>query len=93
MWHSASSITTDIDSDTQLANSVKFLYLPVKIANIEVSALIDTGSSINILSSQLFNNIPDSFIARFKASSDKITLANNQSIKILGAWDIKISTT
>ena len=82
MWHSASSITTDIDSDTQLANSVKFLYLPVKIANIEVSALIDTGSSINILSSQLFNNIPDSFKSRFNASSDKSTLANNQSIKI-----------
>ena len=39
--------------------------MPVRIVNLEISAIIDTGSSINVISSQLFNSIPDSMKSEF----------------------------
>lgn len=65
--------------------------MPVRIANQEISALIDTGSSINVMSSQLFNSIPDSMKSEFSATSDKITLANNQTVQIYGTAKVKIT--
>jgi hypothetical protein len=36
----------------------KFLYLPVKFNSMQIAALIDTGSSINIMSATLYNSLP-----------------------------------
>ena len=85
------SLSTDEFSDENNDKFSKFLYLPVKIANLEVSALIDTGSSINVISQQFYNTIHDSYKSRFIPGSDKITLANNQSIQVYGTSDIKIT--
>ncbi|CAG2204834.1 unnamed protein product [Mytilus edulis] len=81
-WNEQES--TECTSDDDSTFVCKFLYMPVRIANQEISALIDTGSSINVMSSQLFNSIPDSMKSEFSATSDKITLANNQTVQIYG---------
>ncbi|CAC5398333.1 unnamed protein product [Mytilus coruscus] len=78
------SESTECTSDDNSTFVCKFLYMPVQIANLEISALIDTGSSINVMSSQLFNSIPDSMKSEFSAASDKITFANNQAVQIYG---------
>ena len=84
-------LSTDDTSSENSENFSKCLYMAVKIANLEVSALIDTGSSVNVMSQQFFNTIPDSYKSKFNASMDKITLANNQSIQIYGISDVKIT--
>ncbi|CAC5421039.1 unnamed protein product [Mytilus coruscus] len=85
------SESIECTSDDDSAFVSKFLYMPVRIANLEISALIDTGSSINVMSSQLFNSILDSMKSEFSATSDKITLANNQTVQIYGTDKVKIS--
>ena len=63
----------------------------MQIANFKISALIDTGSSINVISSQFFNSLPDSVKSNFIDTNNRITLANNQTIKIHGTASVKIS--
>ncbi|CAC5409809.1 unnamed protein product [Mytilus coruscus] len=85
------SSTTECTSDDDLAFVCKFLYMPVRIANLEILALIDTGGSMNVMSSQFFNSIPDSMKFEFSATNDKISLANNQIVQIYGTATVKIS--
>jgi len=85
---------TDTDctsADETTKDFYKFLYLPVQIANFKISALIDTGSSINVISSQFFNSLPDSVKSNFIDTNNRITLANNQTITIHGTASVKIS--
>lgn len=65
--------------------------MPVKIDSLNISALVDCGSSINLLSQQLYDNIPESYKSKFSPLSETLTLANNQSISIYGTSNIKIS--
>ncbi|CAC5415602.1 unnamed protein product [Mytilus coruscus] len=64
--------------------------MPVTIDNIEIAALIDSGSSINVISQQLFNSLPEHYRNSFKSANEKILLANNASINIVGTARIKI---
>ncbi|VDI46564.1 Hypothetical predicted protein [Mytilus galloprovincialis] len=68
----------------------KFIYLPVQILNLKIAALVDTGSSINVISQQLFNSIPETHKSWVNSTSEKIVLANNQSVNIIGVSRIKI---
>ncbi|CAC5404413.1 unnamed protein product [Mytilus coruscus] len=68
----------------------KFLYMPVTLDNIEIAALRDSGSSINVISQQLFNSLPEHYRNSFKSANEKILLANNASINIVGTARIKI---
>jgi hypothetical protein len=40
------------------------MYMPVKCGETNIAALIDTGSSINILSIDLFNYLPENCKSR-----------------------------
>ena len=55
-----SSVTNDTDTDgsPKFCNNSIFLFLNVCFNTLKVSALIDSGSSINIISEELFNSIP-----------------------------------
>ncbi|CAC5388073.1 unnamed protein product [Mytilus coruscus] len=64
--------------------------MPVTIDNIEIAALIDSGSSINVISQQLFNSLPEHYRNSFKSANEKILFANNASINIVGTARIKI---
>lgn len=84
---------TEYSSDDEIESVPKFLYMHVKISNLEISALIDTGSSINVMSQQCYNSIPDPHTSNFKSASETITLANNQCVNIFGTSDIKITVS
>lgn len=81
------SSATDHASDEEPETFRQFLYLPLRISNLEVSSLLDTGNTVNVMSSQFFNSIPDSFKSNFNPAKDKITLAINQSMPIFETAD------
>lgn len=63
----------------------QFLYLPVRFRALQVSALIDTGSAINIISSDLYSSIPRHLKGPIITDvQDKLVLANGQTIGVLG---------
>ncbi|CAG2248036.1 unnamed protein product [Mytilus edulis] len=75
----------------QATNNLWALYpLALNILNLKIAALVDTGSSINVISQQLFNSIPETHKSWVNSTSEKIVLANNQSVNIIGVSRIKI---
>jgi hypothetical protein len=44
----------------QGSENSKFVYLPVKFNKLQVAALLDSGSSINIMSEELYHRVPNS---------------------------------
>ena len=82
------------ESDNAASNKSSFLYLPVKFQTLRVAALLDTGSSINLISSELFNDIPiklKSEINTFDLST--LVLANDQRIDIDGTATVTMKTS
>lgn len=60
-----------------------YLFLPVDIFNLKVSALLDSGSSVNIISNSFFKRLPVSVQSSLRSCyHDTLTLANNQNIKV-----------
>lgn len=55
------------------------LYIPIKIFNIEAEALLDTGSSISVLSPKLFERIPDSIKPMISPSDRSLRMANGDT--------------
>jgi predicted aspartyl protease len=68
------------------------MYIPVKCGETNIAAVIDTGSSINILSINLFNSLPENSKSRIYPFHEEIKLANGHHIKIIGTADLKIRT-
>ena len=70
-----------------------YLFLPVDIFNLKVSALLDSGSSVNIISNSFFKRLPVSVQSTLRSCNhDTLTLANNQNIQVLGTARIPIKT-
>ena len=65
--------------------------MPVKVNNLKVAALIDSGSSINIISKQFYDSISDSCKSQIQSPVyEKILLANNQSVGVIGKSSVKM---
>jgi hypothetical protein len=57
-----------------------------------VSALTDSGSSVNIISEQLYNSLPYSKKSEFNSDvHDSIVLANNHKVEVVGTAMIKMN--
>lgn len=93
-----SSITTEPDNDDSVDSNVKknpaYLFLQVILHKVWIAALLDTRTSVNLIPSDLFNEIPD----KLKTSvhtQDKdflsLVLDNNQKIDVLGTAPVNIS--
>ena len=68
------------------------LYLTVRFDFLKVSALIDSGSSVNIISEQLYNSLPYSKKSDFNSDvHDSIVLANNHKVEVVGTAMIKMN--
>ncbi|CAC5395384.1 unnamed protein product [Mytilus coruscus] len=64
--------------------------MQVVFDQLNVAALIDTGSSINVISKNLFDSISDKLKISFDQLSDpEIRLANNEKIKVFGTAKLK----
>lgn len=55
------------------------LYIPIKVQNIETEALLDTGSSITVLSPKLFERIPDPIKPSISPSDRSLRMANGDT--------------
>jgi hypothetical protein len=59
---------------------------------LKVSALIDTGSSVNIISEELYKSLPNIKKSDITVNiKDAIVLANNQTIDVIGTALIKMT--
>ncbi|CAC5411037.1 unnamed protein product [Mytilus coruscus] len=64
--------------------------MQVVFDQLNVAALINTGSSINVISKNLFDSISDKLKISFEQLSDpEIRLANNEKIKVFGTAKLK----
>ena len=72
----SNSILSDLQSESG------FIFLPVKFSSKQISALLDTGSSINLMSQELFDNISPRNKLQIEYCNESIVLANNQEIGI-----------
>ena len=67
----------------------KFLYVHVQFPNCNVSAMLDSSSSINLLSKKLYDFLPDRTKSKLlPITGVTICFANNQEIKITGCTTI-----
>lgn len=74
--NSSSSVFNDVCNDSG------FMYLPVNFSSSQVSALLDTGSSINLMSQELFDMLNYRNKVHVNYCDETIVLANNQEISI-----------
>ena len=76
--------------------------MPVNFGTLKVSALLDnenqtcalldSGSTVNIISNSLFKSVPSQCVYSFKPSSECITVASNVQVQVLGVARVKLST-
>ncbi|CAC5394521.1 unnamed protein product [Mytilus coruscus] len=52
----------------------QFIHMPVKVNHISVAALVDSGSSINIISKSFYDSLPDTCKTSICSVSEKIVL-------------------
>lgn len=71
----------------------EFMYMPVNIKGMQVTALLDTGSSINIISKSLYDKLSLNSKSNFRTCSEQsVKLANNQSVCVFGTASISVQT-
>ena len=91
-----SSSDTGIESENEEYFSshtdAKFLYLTVRFDSLNVSALIDNRSSVNIISEQSYNSLPYSKKSEFNSNGhDSKVLANNHKVEVVGRAMIQMN--
>lgn len=68
------------------------MYIPVYFGDLKIAGLVDTGSSINVISKTLYNTISDKHKLSFEQLSDsEIRLANDGTIKVNGIAKIQVT--
>ena len=71
--------------DFEHVSNSNFLYVHAQFPNCNISAMLDSGSSINLMSKKLYEFLPDRAKSKLiPITDDNIVLANNQQIKITG---------
>ena len=78
-------------SDEQAEQHHSFMYMPVYVNNVHISALIDTGSSVNIMSRDVYDSIPNSCKLPIDQSTcSEVLLANNAKLVIDGTAKVSV---
>lgn len=91
-----STVTSDDNSDTSENMSVhssNFMSLSVSFGdNFNVSALLDSGSNINLISEKLYQLLPLEYKSEIDENGCDIILANDQKVCVLGTAIISAIT-
>lgn len=66
------------------------MYLNIIIGQLHVTALLDTGSAINIMSKSCFDSLAPFTVVEYVECHDNLLLANNQSVTVSGTANIKL---
>ena len=81
----------NVDMDNNHGQFSHFFFMPVNIGYMKVSALLDSGSSINLISRYLFDKIPQYCKGVVNTSTQEtMTLANNQVVNVEGHAKVKV---
>ena len=62
-------MSDESESVNNVINVGNFMYMPVSIYDVKVAALMDTGSSVNIMSNSLFQKLPTHVKCDFQNTS------------------------
>ena len=65
--------------------------MPIRFDSLKVTALGDSGSSINIMSGQLYYSLPHKCKSALNfEANDSIKLANDQTVQVEGTAHVKM---
>ena len=80
------------DTCVSVHNSSKFLFMPLSVKHVKISALLDSGSTINIMSYELFSSLPKHSCTPIVTccTDNEIVVANGQKVDIVGTSFVKI---
>lgn len=80
--------SSDIVNDTSVTvqNSSKILNMPVSVKHVNISALLDGGSTINIMSYELFSSLPQKSCTPLVTccKDNEIVVVSGQKVDVLG---------
>ena len=82
------SPTGDKTHDTRAMSYIRSydgMYLDVKIAGINISGLIDTGSTATVVHPSVYENIAQEEDCPLKVNLSRLTMADGRDIPILGS--------
>ena len=84
---------SDVDENFSIVDS-QLMFMPISIYNLKISALLDSGSSINIMSSQLYDILSSqsSLLLSPSALGRYVVVANGDKVEIEGTSVVKIRT-
>ena len=68
------------------------MYLHCIVGNSRVTALLDSHSSINIVSRTFYNSVPEIYKSDFMQTNENIMMADNGSVAINGTARIQFRT-
>ena len=93
--YSSGEDATETESDDDSCSSHKLLFMPVSISHMKISALLDTGSSVNIMSSHLYNSLPKYCHSPLLPSNfgNHVVVASGDKIEILGTSFVKMKSS
>ena len=93
--YSSGEDATETESDDDSCSSHKLLFMPVSISHMKISALLDTGSSVNIMSSHLYNSLPKYCHSPLLPSNfgNHVVVASGDKIEILGTPFVKMKSS
>ena len=74
------------------STSHNFMYLHCIVGKAKVTALLDSGSSINIISHSFYDSVPETFKFDYQECAEMITMADNASIAVDGTASIQLCT-
>lgn len=78
------------DREPKITTDSRFMYLNTNVGCLPVTALLDTGSDINIISKQLYDTLPQSAISDFEVCQSKVVVVNNYSVNVFGTANIQL---
>ena len=74
------------------STSHNFMYFHCIVGKAKVTALLDSGSSINIISRSFYDSVPETFKFDYQDCAEMITKADNASIAVEGTASIQLCT-
>ena len=85
-WHSRYGLTDSSDTESDVdEHAGKLVYLPVTIANVQATALLDGGRSLNIMSQSMLDTIKQKDpIDLTPPQFSQMKVADNHHVNILG---------
>lgn len=66
------------------------LFVTVDICQIPLYCLIDTGSTMSVLHSNIFKKLPQKIQTRLKISNQKLRMADGSEVRILGTINLPL---